>query len=250
MFSFVMKHRDLIAELNYLEWARFLEKVNEMALSSRYNPDLQSGYAKYRNILYEEFEKGQENVYSKSNLSRTDSKFISAPEYMGKKSIRQRLSVSKQGIRNWDEISFGLLDSPAELVDLIRKTDPDQNSKEEKRPVQRRWRMQEILILVAVYYTVKDWGTEEQKMLYHRTGDFLRMRDEKNHRTSRAKTFVSDQEIEEEIERIRSLDAGCGIFETGEVELEERVLERYRRDPESVMKEAGEIYRQYVYDKE
>ena len=64
MFSFVMKHRDLIAELNYMEWARFLEKVNEMALSSRYNPDLQSGYAKYRNILYEEFEKEQKNAYS------------------------------------------------------------------------------------------------------------------------------------------------------------------------------------------
>lgn len=61
MYSFICKHKVLIEKLNYYEWAKFLEKVNEESLSTRLlnkidESSKRNNLSFYRRILYEEFE--------------------------------------------------------------------------------------------------------------------------------------------------------------------------------------------------
>lgn len=61
MYSFICKHKVLIEKLNYYEWAKFLEKVNEESVSTRLlnkidESSKRNNLSFYRRILYEEFE--------------------------------------------------------------------------------------------------------------------------------------------------------------------------------------------------
>lgn len=61
MYEFICKHKLIIEKLNYYEWARFLEKVNEELVATKLLNKIdesakRSNLSKYRKILYEEFE--------------------------------------------------------------------------------------------------------------------------------------------------------------------------------------------------
>ncbi len=61
MYSFVCKHKVVIEKLNYYEWARFLEKVNEESVAVRLLDKIdesakRNNLSMYRRILYDEFE--------------------------------------------------------------------------------------------------------------------------------------------------------------------------------------------------
>ena len=63
MYEFVCKHKVAIEKLNYYEWARFLEKVNEDTavdhLLSKIDESTlrtRNSLAYYRDILFQEFE--------------------------------------------------------------------------------------------------------------------------------------------------------------------------------------------------
>ena len=61
MYSFICKHKVLIEKLNYYEWAKFLEKVNEETASTRLLNKIDESSKRnnlkvYRSILYQEFE--------------------------------------------------------------------------------------------------------------------------------------------------------------------------------------------------
>ena len=61
MYEFICRHKVVIEKLNYYEWARFMEKVNEESMATKLLDKI-DGSAKrnnlsmYRQILYEEFE--------------------------------------------------------------------------------------------------------------------------------------------------------------------------------------------------
>ena len=61
MYSFICKHKVIIEKLNYYEWAKFLEKVNEESSATKLlnkidESSKRNNLSKYRNILYDEFE--------------------------------------------------------------------------------------------------------------------------------------------------------------------------------------------------
>ena len=61
MYSFLCKHKILVEKVNYYEWAKFLEKVNEESISTRIlnkidESSKRSNLSIYRDILYKEFE--------------------------------------------------------------------------------------------------------------------------------------------------------------------------------------------------
>lgn len=61
MYEFICKHKLVIEKLNYYEWARFLEKINEENVANKllYKIDesaKRNNLSAYRQILYEEFE--------------------------------------------------------------------------------------------------------------------------------------------------------------------------------------------------
>lgn len=61
MYEFVCKHKVVIEKLNYYEWARFLEKVNEETIAVKLLDKIdesakRNNLTMYRRILYEEFE--------------------------------------------------------------------------------------------------------------------------------------------------------------------------------------------------
>lgn len=61
MYEFICRHKMVIEKLNYYEWARFLEKVNEERVAVKLLDKIdgsakRSNLAMYRQILYEEFE--------------------------------------------------------------------------------------------------------------------------------------------------------------------------------------------------
>ena len=61
MYEFICKHKVVIEKLNYYEWARFLEKVNEETVANRLLDKIdectkRNNLSVYRQILYEEFE--------------------------------------------------------------------------------------------------------------------------------------------------------------------------------------------------
>lgn len=61
MYEFICKHKVVIEKLNYYEWARFLERVNEEAVAVKLLDKIdesakRNNLAAYRQILYEEFE--------------------------------------------------------------------------------------------------------------------------------------------------------------------------------------------------
>ena len=61
MYTFICKHKLLVEKLNYYEWAKFLEKVNEEPMLTRLlnkidESSKRTSLEKYRNILYQEFE--------------------------------------------------------------------------------------------------------------------------------------------------------------------------------------------------
>ena len=61
MYEFVCKHKVMIEKLNYYEWARFLERVNEETVAVKLlnkidESSKRNNLAIYRQILYEEFE--------------------------------------------------------------------------------------------------------------------------------------------------------------------------------------------------
>ena len=61
MYEFICKHKVVIEKLNYYEWARFLEKVNEETIAIKLLGKIdesakRDNLSEYRRILYEEFE--------------------------------------------------------------------------------------------------------------------------------------------------------------------------------------------------
>lgn len=61
MYEFICKHKSVIEKLNYYEWARFLERINEENVSVKLLDKIdesskRNNLAMYRQILYEEFE--------------------------------------------------------------------------------------------------------------------------------------------------------------------------------------------------
>lgn len=61
MYTFICKHKVLIEKLNYYEWAKFLEKVNEEDVTTRIlnkidESSKRNNLSVYRKILYDEFE--------------------------------------------------------------------------------------------------------------------------------------------------------------------------------------------------
>jgi 5-methylcytosine-specific restriction endonuclease McrA len=61
MYQFVCKHKVVIEKLNYYEWARFLERVNEDSIAVKIIDKIEESAKRnnlsvYRQILYEEFE--------------------------------------------------------------------------------------------------------------------------------------------------------------------------------------------------
>lgn len=61
MYEFICKHKVVIEKLNYYEWARFLERVNEDTVAVKILDKIdasakRSNLAMYRKILFEEFE--------------------------------------------------------------------------------------------------------------------------------------------------------------------------------------------------
>jgi 5-methylcytosine-specific restriction endonuclease McrA len=61
MYEFICKHKVVIEKLNYYEWARFLERVNKDTVAVKLLDKIdtsskRSNLARYRKILYEEFE--------------------------------------------------------------------------------------------------------------------------------------------------------------------------------------------------
>lgn len=61
MYSFICKHKVIIEKLNYYEWAKFLEKVNEESSATKLlnkidESSKRNNLSKYRSILYDEFE--------------------------------------------------------------------------------------------------------------------------------------------------------------------------------------------------
>ena len=61
MYEFICKHKLAIEKLNYYEWARFLERINEENVSVKLLDKIdesskRNNLAMYRQILYEEFE--------------------------------------------------------------------------------------------------------------------------------------------------------------------------------------------------
>lgn len=61
MYQFICKHKLMIEKINYYEWAKFLEKVNEpsssqLLLSKLDKSSKRSNLSKYREILYNVFE--------------------------------------------------------------------------------------------------------------------------------------------------------------------------------------------------
>lgn len=61
MFEFVSKHKVMIEKLNYFEWARFLERVNEENVTTKLLDKIEDSTKRnnlsiYRKILYDEFE--------------------------------------------------------------------------------------------------------------------------------------------------------------------------------------------------
>ena len=61
MYEFVCKHKVVIEKLNYYEWARFLERVNEDEVATKLLDKIdesakRNNLSYYRQILYEEFE--------------------------------------------------------------------------------------------------------------------------------------------------------------------------------------------------
>ena len=76
MYTFICKHKVLIEKLNYYEWAKFLEKVNDESLSTRLlnkidESSKRSNLARFRRILYEEFE-DRTCFYCGRKLEETD----------------------------------------------------------------------------------------------------------------------------------------------------------------------------------
>lgn len=61
MYEFICKHKVVIEKLNYYEWARFLERVNEEAVATKLLDKIdesakRNNLSVYRQILYDEFE--------------------------------------------------------------------------------------------------------------------------------------------------------------------------------------------------
>lgn len=61
MYEFICKHKVVIEKLNYYEWARFLERVNEETVATKLLDKIdesakRNDLSAYRQILYEEFE--------------------------------------------------------------------------------------------------------------------------------------------------------------------------------------------------
>ena len=61
MYEFVCKHKVVIEKLNYYEWARFLERVNEDSVAVKLFDKIdesakRNNLSMYRQILYDEFE--------------------------------------------------------------------------------------------------------------------------------------------------------------------------------------------------
>ena len=61
MYEFICKHKVVIEKLNYYEWARFLERINEESVAVRLLDKIdesakRNNLSAYRQILYEEFE--------------------------------------------------------------------------------------------------------------------------------------------------------------------------------------------------
>ncbi len=61
MYEFLCKHKVVVEKLNYYEWARYLEKVNEDSVASKILDKIdesskRNNLSMYRQILYDEFE--------------------------------------------------------------------------------------------------------------------------------------------------------------------------------------------------
>lgn len=61
MYEFICKHKVMIEKLNYYEWARYLEKVNEDSVATKILDKIdesskRNNLSMYRQILFDEFE--------------------------------------------------------------------------------------------------------------------------------------------------------------------------------------------------
>ena len=254
MFTFAREHMADIEELNYLEWARFLEHANEATVSTTYKKDTDRGFSKYRKILLEEFEGNDAyesygtDINAFELLNDADAALSYATTVENENSrLKHEASVVRESTSALDEEAFALLDDPEALIRLLKKRREKQPATEvEDEPHnQRRWVREEVIILVVEYFRSKNFSASELDAVYHDVSNFLRRREEKLTGQPVSETFRNYAGIRMQVGRVRCLDPDTGLSGMRGTKLQKEVVQEYLKNPKQILAEAEQIYQKY-----
>ena len=254
MFKFVREHMADIEELNYLEWARFLEHANEATVSKTFKRDADQGFSKYRKILLEEFERNGAykpygtdiNTFELLNDADAALSYATAVENDNYR-LKHETSVVRESTSALDEEAFALLDDPEALIRLLKKRREKQLEIEvEDEPHnQRRWVREEIIILVVEYFRTKNFSASELDAVYHDVSDLLRRREEKITGHPVSETFRNYAGIRMQAGRIRCLDPETNLSGMQGTKLQKEIVQEYLEDPQRLISEAEQVREMY-----
>ena len=110
---------------------------------------------------------------------------------------------------------------------------------------QRRWVREEVVILVTEYFRTKKWSSEEISETHRMISDFLRKREEILTGEPVSDVFRDYAGIRMQSGRVRCLDPETHYAGMQGTKLQKEIVQEYLRDPQTLIREAQQIYEKY-----
>lgn len=110
---------------------------------------------------------------------------------------------------------------------------------------QRKWIREEVIILVTEYFKTKNMSSKEIDSSYHKVSEFLRRKEEIDTGMPVSDTFRNYHGIRMQSARIRCLDPDTDLSGMQGTKLQKEIVSEFLQNPDSIYKEAEEIYKKY-----
>lgn len=278
--SFICRNRLAIEKINYYEWAKFLERINNddvtiKLLSKLDNITKRSNLSVYRDILFYEFEEDRcfycgkkidicsvevdhfipwsfvkddqlwNLVLSCASCNRSKSDKLPTANYVDDIIKRNERFISN-GVNNTSINKLREIYCWAEHNGYSDKWRPkEMKDKDSKRVSPKSWVREEVIILVYEYFRNKDLTRDKLNEVYAEISAFLRHREFKISGIVPDEVFRDVAGITMQSARIRCLDPKTDYSGMKGTKLQKEVVKEYLLDPLKIEKEAKQIYEKY-----
>ena len=284
MYDFICKHKVIIEKLNYYAWAKFLERVNDEATTTKLLGKIDESSKRinlsvYRKILFDEFEThncfycgkklrpGEIDVdhFVPWSFIKDDNLWnmvLACPSCNRRKNDRlpdkaylSALIERNNGIER-DIYKAEMLNYDSTRLDNVYKwaffNGYDTTWRPEKREdkmssknSQRKWDREEVVILVSEYFRTKTLSKDEIENSYIRISKTLKKREEEITGRPVSEIFRNYAGIKMQSGRIRCLDPDTEYYGMKGTRLQSQIVQEYLDNPERIKSEAEDIFKRY-----